>query len=166
MVDFIKPARKITWVLFANQSLTSAAFVASSTINSILGAKLGGSVSYAGVPSAVYLLGGAFAASAWGYLMERMGRRNSIVLGLLIGALGSAVVLYAISIASLIVFLIGMVMMGIANAAVVLGRFAAAEVNLPLYDHPRIVCDRSRCGFCGSTPGPARSWQGNSSTIS
>ncbi len=131
MVDFIKPARKITWVLFANQSLTSAAFVAASTINSILGAKLGGSASYAGVPSAVYLLGGAFAASAWGYLMERMGRRNSIVLGLLIGALGSAVVLYAISIASLTLFLIGMIMMGIANAAVVLGRFAAAEVNLP-----------------------------------
>ncbi|HEX9331543.1 MAG TPA: MFS transporter, partial [Anaerolineales bacterium] len=116
MVDFIKPARKITWVLFANQSLTSAAFVAASTINSILGAKLGGSASYAGVPSAVYLLGGAFAASAWGYLMERMGRRNSIVLGLLIGALGSAVVLYAISIVSLTLFLIGMVMMGIANA--------------------------------------------------
>jgi len=131
MVDFIKPARKITWVLFANQSLTSAAFVAASTINSILGAKLGGSASYAGVPSAVYLLGGAFAASGWGYLMEKMGRRNSIVLGLLIGALGSAVVLYAISIVSLTLFLIGMVMMGIANAAVVLGRFAAAEVNLP-----------------------------------
>src|SRR6266542_6230983 len=131
MLDFTKLARKITWVLFANQSLTSAAFIAASTINSILGAKLGGSAAYAVVPSGIYLLGGAFAASAWGYLMDKIGRRNGIVLGLVIGALGSAVVLYAISIASLIVFLIGMVMMGISNAAVVLGRFAAAEVNLP-----------------------------------
>lgn len=131
MTDFSKLARKITWVLFATQSLASAGFIAAATINSILGAKLGGSPSYAGVPSAVYLVGGAFAASAWGYLMDRVGRRNGILLGLIIGVLGNALVLYAISIVSLILFLMGMVMMGIANAAVVLGRFAAAEVNPP-----------------------------------
>lgn len=131
MTDFTKLARKITWVLFATQSLASAGFIASATINSILGAKLGGSPSYAGVPSAVYLVGGAFAASAWGYLMDKVGRRNGIVLGLLIGVFGNALVLYAISIISFLLFLTGMVMMGIANAAVVLGRFAAAEVNPP-----------------------------------
>ena len=47
----------------------------------------------AGLPAAVYLLGGAFAASAWGYLMDRIGRRNGIVLGLLIGVVGNALVL-------------------------------------------------------------------------
>ena len=131
MNNFQKLARKITWVLFATQSLASAGFIASATINSILGAKLGSHDSYAGVPSAVYLLGGAFAASAWGYLMDRVGRRNGIVLGLIIGMLGNALVLYAISISSFVLFLLGMVMMGITNAAVVLGRFAAAEVNPP-----------------------------------
>ena len=131
MTDFIKLARKITWVLFTTQSLASAGFIAAATINSILGAKLGGSPSYAGVPSAVYLVGGAFAASAWGYLMDKIGRRNGIVLGLLIGVLGNGLVLYAIAIASLLLFLTGMLMMGICNAAVVLGRFAAAEVNPP-----------------------------------
>ena len=131
MTDFTRLARKITWVLFATQSLASAGFVAAATINSILGAKLGGSPSYAGVPSAVYLVGGAFAASAWGYLMDRIGRRNGIVLGLIVGVLGNGLVLYAISVTSLLLFLLGMVMMGIANAAVVLGRFAAAEVNPP-----------------------------------
>ena len=131
MTDFSRLARKITWVLFANQSLASAGFIAAATINSIIGAKLGGSASYAGLPSAVYLLGGAFAASAWGYLMERIGRRNGIVLGLVIGVIGNALVLYAISTSSFVLFLAGMVMMGITNAAVVLGRFAAAEVNPP-----------------------------------
>ena len=131
MTDFTRLARKITWVLFAAQSLASAGFIAAATINSILGAKLGGSPSYAGVPSAVYLVGGAFAASAWGYLMDRIGRRNGIVVGLLIGVVGNDLALYAISAASLLLFLLGMVMMGIANAAVVLGRFAAAEVNPP-----------------------------------
>jgi MFS family permease len=131
MTDFKRTARKITWVLFTNQSLASAGFIASATINSILGAQLGGSDYWTGVPSAVYLLGAALAASAWGYIFERIGRRNSMVWGLLLGVLGNALVLYAIGISSLILFLIGMLMMGITNAAVVLGRFAAAEVNPP-----------------------------------
>jgi MFS family permease len=131
MTDLSKLARKITWVLFANQSLASAGFIASATINSIIGAKLGGSAAFAGVPSAVYLLGSAFAASAWGYIMDRIGRRNGIVSGLIIGVVGNALVLFAIGISSFPLFLIGMVLMGIANAAVTLGRFAAAEVNPP-----------------------------------
>jgi MFS family permease len=131
MTDLSKLARKITWILFANQSLASAGFIASATINSIIGAKLGGSASFAGVPSAVYLLGAAFAASAWGYIMDRIGRRNGIVSGLMIGVIGNALVLFAIGNSSLLLFLTGMVLMGIANAAVTLSRFAAAEVNPP-----------------------------------
>ncbi|MGZ9235075.1 MAG: MFS transporter [Anaerolineales bacterium] len=131
MTDLSKLARKITWVLFINQSLASAGFIAAATLNSIIGAKLGGSASFAGVPSAVYLVGAAFAASAWGYIMDRIGRRNGMVAGLIIGVLGNALVLFAIAISSFFLFLIGMVLMGITNAAVVLGRFAAAEVNPP-----------------------------------
>src|SRR5262245_13034971 len=108
MTDLSKLARKITWVLFANQSLASAGFIASATINSIIGAKLGGSAAFAGVPSAVYLLGSAFAASAWGYIMDRIGRRNGIVSGLIIGVVGNALVLLAIGALSLPLFLIGM----------------------------------------------------------
>ena len=131
MTDLSKLARKITWVLFANQSLASAGFIAAATLNSIIGTELGGSASYAGVPSAVYLVGAALAASAWGYIMDRIGRRNGMVSGLIIGVIGNVLVLFAISISSFFLFLIGMVLMGITNAAVVLGRFAAAEVNPP-----------------------------------
>jgi MFS family permease len=131
MTDYKRIGRRITWVLFANQSLASAGFIAAATINSILGAQLGGSDYWTGVPSAVYLLGAAFAASAWGYVFERFGRRNSMVGGLLLGVAGNALVLYAIRITSLPLFLGGMLLMGITNAAVVLGRFAAAEVNPP-----------------------------------
>jgi MFS family permease len=131
MIDLPKAARKITWILFANQSLASAGFIASATINSIIGAQLGGSASFAGVPSAVYQVGAAFAASAWGYIMDRIGRRNGMVAGLIIGVIGNMLVLVAIGSSSFFLFLAGMVLMGITNAAVVLGRFAAAEVNPP-----------------------------------
>lgn len=131
MTDLSKLARKITWVLFANQSLASAGFIAAATLNSIIGTELGGSASYAGVPSAVYLVGAALAASAWGYIMDQIGRRNGMVSGLVIGVIGNGLVLFAIAISSFVLFLVGMLLMGITNAAVVLGRFAAAEVNPP-----------------------------------
>ena len=131
MQDYTRVAKKITFILFLAQSLASAGFIAGATISSILGANLGGSPAWAGVPSAVYLLGGAFAASAWGYLMELFGRRNGNSFGLFTGAVGSLLAIYSINNSLLFGFLAGMLLMGVANAAVVLGRFAAAEVNPP-----------------------------------
>jgi len=63
--------------------------------------------------------------------MDVLGRRGGLSLGLIIGAAGSALAFQAISTSSMLVFLGGMVLMGMGNAAVTLGRFAAAEVNPP-----------------------------------
>ncbi len=131
MKNYPRIAQKLIWVLFLGQSLASAGFIAASTLNSIIGATLGGSSAWAGVPSAVYLLGGAFAASAWGVLMDALGRRKGIGLGMVLGACGAAFVVYAIDHFQLMVFLAGMLLMGAANAAITLGRFAAAEVSPP-----------------------------------
>lgn len=131
MPDLSHAARKITFILFITQSLASAGFIATATVSSILGARLGGGPAWAGVPSAIYLLGAAFAASAWGYLMDIIGRRNGITLGLVIGVLGTGLTVFSINTAWFLGFLIGMLLMGIASAAVTLSRFAAAEVNPP-----------------------------------
>jgi len=130
MTELSQTARKITFILFLAQSLASAGFIASATVSSILGAELGGKP-WAGVPSAVFLLGGALAASVWGVLMDMIGRRNGIALGLLSGVAGAGFVVVAANRSLLPLMLVGMVLMGFGNAAVVLGRFAAAEVNPP-----------------------------------
>jgi MFS family permease len=129
--DINSIARKITFVLFATQSLASAGFIAAATINPILGAKLASHRYLATVPSAAYLLSSAFAAPMWGVLMDRIGRRNSITFGLGIGILGNILVLAAIQAASFLMVNVGLMLMGMTNAAVQLGRFAAAEVNPP-----------------------------------
>jgi MFS family permease len=131
MTDFKRIAQKITLILFITQSLASAGFIAAAAINPILGEKLASDRSLATVPVAVYLLSGALSASAWGYIMDRIGRRNSIAMGLLMGVLGNVLVLIAIQIASFLLVLVGLMLMGITNSAVMLGRFAAAEVNQP-----------------------------------
>lgn len=153
MTDFSKPARKIMWVLFANQSLASAGFIAAATLNSIVGAALSNHAGWAGVPTAVYLLAGAFAAFGWGYLFDSLGRRNGLVTGLCLGALGSGIAFYAVAIHSFAFFLAGMVLMGIANAAVQLGRFAAAEVNKPEH-RGKAISNVVIGGTVGSVVGP------------
>ncbi|MBI5030962.1 MAG: MFS transporter [Chloroflexi bacterium] len=130
-IDYASIARRTTRILFAAQSLGSAGFIAASTINSIVGAKLSGQAAWAGVPASVYQIGGAFAAFGWGYGMDRLGRRGGLTLGLIFGVLGAGVAGYALIAQSFGIFLAGMVLMGTANSAVQLGRFAAAEVNPP-----------------------------------
>lgn len=131
MTNFKRIAFKITTILFVTQSLASAGFIAAAAINPILGEKLAPDRSLATLPTASYLLSSALSASAWGHIMDRIGRRNGIVLGLLIGVLGNWLVLYAIEASSFILVLLGLMMMGVTYSAVLLGRFAAAEVSPP-----------------------------------
>lgn len=131
MTDFNRIARRITFVLFLAQSFASAGFIAAAAINPILGEKLASDRSLATVPVAAYLFSGALSASMWGHLMDRIGRRNGIVLGLALGMIGNALVLVSIETSSFIVMILGLMLMGTTNSATQLGRFAAAEVNLP-----------------------------------
>jgi len=153
MTDLSKLARKITWMLFINQSLASAGFIAAATLNSIVGAALSNHTGWAGVPTAVYLLAGALAAFAWGYIFDAIGRRNGLVAGLLMGVLGSGAAFYAIANHSFAFFLGGMVLMGMSNASVQLGRFAAAEVNRP-EQRGRAISNVVIGGTVGSVIGP------------
>ncbi|MBK9210895.1 MAG: MFS transporter [Anaerolineales bacterium] len=153
MTNLESIARKITGILFAQQSLASAGFIAASTLNSIVGKELSQHATWAGVPTAVYLLAGAFAAFMWGYVYDAIGRRNGLTTGLSIGVVGSGIAFYAIAIHSFTIFLGGMVLMGIANAAVQLGRFAAAEVNRPEH-RGRAISNVVIGGTVGSVVGP------------
>jgi MFS family permease len=146
-------ARKITTILFAQQSLASAGFIAAATLNSIVGKELSQNPSWAGVPTAVYLLAGAFSAFMWGYVYDAIGRRKGLTTGLISGVIGSGVTFYAIAIHSFAIFMLGMILMGIANAAVQLGRFAAAEVNKPEH-RGRAISNVVIGGTVGSVVGP------------
>jgi MFS family permease len=153
MTNLDSIARKITAILFTQQSLASAGFIAAATLNSIVGKELSQRADWAGVPTAVYLLAGAFAAFMWGYVYDAIGRRGGLTAGLTIGVAGSAIAFYAIAIHSFMIFLGGMMLMGIANAAVQLGRFAAAEVNRPEH-RGRAISNVVIGGTVGSVIGP------------
>ena len=129
--DYSHAARKITATLFAAQSLVSAAFIVSGTVSAIVGAQLSPNKAWAGLPSAVQRLGMAFAALAVGATMDRIGRRWGLALGLAVGTLGAGLAAEAIGAGAFLLFLGGLMLMGVASAAMQLGRFAAAEVHPP-----------------------------------
>lgn len=146
-------AKKITGVLFAQQALASAGFIAAATLNSIVSKELTQNASWAGAPTAVYLLAGAFSAFMWGYVYDAIGRRKGLTLGLISGAVGSGITFYAIALHSFPFFILGMILMGIGNSAVQLGRFAAAEVNKPEH-RGRAISNVVIGGTVGSVVGP------------
>src|SRR5271157_3502990 len=112
--DVPRAARRITTVLFAAQCLASAAFIATSTVSAIAGVALSGQRSLAGVPAAASTLAGSGAAFLWGMLMDRLGRRPALVMGLIFGAVGSALCIWGITAGSFLVFAGGMMLIGVA----------------------------------------------------
>jgi len=152
-MDYARTAKKITAVLFLVQSLSSAGFIAVFTINALVGVELSGQRALAGVPEAVRVLGQAFAALAWGYTMERIGRRRGLAMGQVVGVVGSGIAGAAVIAHSFPVFLLGMVLMGMARASADLGRFAAAEVHLPA-ERGRAISNVVVGGTVGSVVGP------------
>ena len=130
MDDLSRASRRITAVLFAAQCLASAAFIATSTVAAITGTLLSGDRSLAGLPAAASTLAGSGAAFAWGLLMDRIGRRPALALGVFFGVVGAALSAWGIHQSSFLLFVSGMMLMGVAQAAVTLSRFVAAEVNV------------------------------------
>ena len=124
-------ARKITFTLFLSQSVVSAALITTGTVNSIVGAELSGMIALAGLPVTVMLIAAALGAFSWGLLIEKIGRRRGLGIGLILGVFGGLFSALAIWQELYLLYLLGMALFGLAQSAMQLGRFAAAEVNPP-----------------------------------
>src|SRR4030065_707574 len=75
---------RLTWLLFFGRSLGSAAYIAGATIGAIVAKELTGQAAFAGVPGALYLLGGAAERPP---VAERARAISLVVLGGTVGAI-------------------------------------------------------------------------------
>ncbi len=145
--------RRIKLTLLATQSFGSAGFLVASTVTPIVGAALSGHAGWAGVPAAFYWGGGAVFALLWGRLMDPLGRRATITLGLISGLAGATIAAAAISAGSFVWFVAGLLLMGGANTAIQLARFVAAEVH-PAAERGRAIATVVVGGTVGGVLGP------------
>jgi MFS family permease len=123
--------RRLVNILFAGQSLFSAAQIVTFGILPIVVVQLGGTEAVAGMPATLSLIGRAIAAFPVGWLMDKWGRRFGLSSGFLLCTIGSILSALAIGWESLIGLLLGTLVAGMGRGIGEQARFAAAEVESP-----------------------------------
>lgn len=123
--------RRLLAVLFAGQSLFSAAQIVTFGMIPIVATQLAGNEAVVGLPATLTLIGRSLAAFPVGWLMDRLGRRFGLSLGFALCVVGSVISAFAISWLSFTLFLAGVIVAGMGRGIGEQARFAAAEVELP-----------------------------------
>ncbi len=120
--------RRVTGALFVGNALSSAAFIGAITVASIAAAELTGSARLAGAPSALGTVGAALGATALTALSRRAGRRAAFSLGFMVSAVGGAIGVLSLSLASLGALFGTMFVIGFGRSVSQLSRFAAGDL--------------------------------------
>lgn len=121
---------RITWTLFATQSLFSATMIASFTLLPILSAQFGGSDSVAGIPNTLTMLGRALIAYPIGWLMDKHGRRLGLTIGYALAALGGLLSAYSIGLSSFMILSAGSMLAGMGRGVTEQARFVAGDARI------------------------------------
>jgi MFS family permease len=124
---FSRQERAVLGVLALATAVGGTGLAAGGTAGALLGAELAGSDAAAGIPLGLLVVGSAAAAPLISYATPRIGRALSLTLGYLVGAAGAAVVVIAAVVESFALLLVGSVLVGAANSAIFLTRYAAAD---------------------------------------
>jgi MFS family permease len=115
-------------VLVAAQLLGALGLAAGGTSGALLAENLTGSSATAGLPLGMLVLGSGIGAIAVTRQMDRAGRRAGLTVAHLGGALGAGVAVAAAALRNWPLLLTGCVLLGGGNAAVMLARYAAADL--------------------------------------
>ena len=120
--------RRTIRVLVAAQLLGALGLAAGGAAGSLLAERLTGGAAAAGLPLALLVLGSGVGAVVVTRVMDRAGRRPGLVGAHLAGALGAGAAVAAAAWSDWPLLLGGCVLLGGGNAAVMLARYAAADL--------------------------------------
>ena len=124
-------ARRALPPLAAATAVGSLGLAAGGTAAALLAVSMTGGEAAAGLPLGALAAGQAAASLLVARVTGRAGRGAGLVLGYGIGALGALVVVAAATQGSFPALLAGSVLLGGANAAILLSRYAAADIGGP-----------------------------------
>ena len=121
--------RRNLGLLVAAQSLGGASPPIIISLGGLVGQQLSTNPSASTLPVSLYQLGLALSTLPAAWLMHRMGRRFTYVIGALIGATGGAIAAHGIAQSDFVMFCLGIALAGFYAACVQSYRFAAADVH-------------------------------------
>jgi MFS family permease len=120
--------RRTMRVLVVAQLLGALGLAAGGTAGALLAEQLTGNAAAAGLPLSLLVMGSGVGAVATTRLMDRAGRRTGLAAAYLAGTAGAALVVAAAARGSWPLLLAGSGLLGGGNAAVMLARYAAADL--------------------------------------
>jgi MFS family permease len=123
--------RRTLRVLASAQVVAGIGFFVGIAVLSLLGRELSGTAALAGLPPALGIASSALAAPPISALMDRFGRRPGLVACFGIAAAGSAVIVIAAAEGSFPLLCAGSLGFGIGNTAILLARYAGADLSPP-----------------------------------
>lgn len=115
------------WRYVAVVAFASTAYIGAFTAGALAAPQLSGERATSGLPNAIGIASTAAAASVLSYLMARRGRRAGLRAGFGMGVVGGVLALASVLLGSLPLLLAGSVALGLANGAIQLTRYAAAD---------------------------------------
>jgi MFS family permease len=121
--------RRTIRVLVVAQLLGACGLAAGGTAGALLAEQLTGSPATAGLPLAMLVLGSGIGAVAVTRIMSGRGRRAGLSVAYLAGGAGAGLVVAAVAWGSWPLLLAGCGLLGGGNAAVMLARYAAADLS-------------------------------------
>lgn len=145
--------RRTLRVLAAAQVIGAMGLSSGATAGSLLAEDVTGGSTASGLPLAFIVLGSTAGAVPIGRLMDRAGRRPGLGLAFALGAGGAGVIVAGAAAASLLLLLAGCALFGTANLAVMLARYAAADLS-PAEARGRAMGAVVFAGGVGSVAGP------------
>ena len=121
--------RKITAIFLAGVGIGSTGFIAAITISTLAAAEISGAATWSGLPSALSILGTAAGTSLLAEAMQRWGRRNGLLCGYLVAALGAATAIVAVVKGSFPLLVLGMFTIGLGRSGESLSRYLVADLH-------------------------------------
>jgi MFS family permease len=146
--------RRLSITLFAGAGLGTTGYIAAVTVSTLAVQDITGSALQSGLPSALATAGSAIGTNAMSWLVPRLGRRNGLMLGYLLSALGAALAVWATSERRLWVLMVAMFFTGFGQASGHLARYAAGDMY-PLERRAGAISLIVWAGTIGSVAGPA-----------
>ncbi len=127
-VDTLAVHRRTLHVLRLSSTFSRGAFSAAFPVSVLAIKDLLGSETWAGLSTGFSTLGSALAAGWLAAFMQRRGRTPGLTLGLAVAAVGAGVCIVAIQAGLLVLFLLGMALIGVGSGTSNMSRYAAADL--------------------------------------
>jgi MFS family permease len=129
-VEIPRVQRRTLRLLFVTQIISGVGVAVGSSVGALLAADLAG-VGVSGLAQSAAVIGAALFALPATVIVHHFGRRPSLAMLYLIGAVGSAVVLTAATLGSIPLLFVGFFLFGGASAANYQARYAAVDLAPP-----------------------------------